>query len=70
MRSTMKQRSINTDQRLATVGAKVDPAFHKKVKKFAFSNNMSIAYLLETSIKEYIDRHEKESEVNNEMEER
>ncbi len=61
MRSTMKQRSIKTDHRLATIGAKVDPVFHKKVKEFTFRNNMSIAYLLEMAIKEFIDRYGKES---------
>jgi len=68
MRSTMKQRSINTDHRLATIGAKVDPVFHKKVKEFTFRNNMSIAYLLEMAITEFIDRHEKESELEAEGE--
>lgn len=61
MRSATKQRKLEKDSSsLVTIGAKVDPSFHSEVKEFAFRNNMSIAYLLETAIKEYIERYEKD----------
>jgi len=62
-RTATKQRKVNEDkENLVMIGARVEPSFHQEVKEFAFSNNMSIAYLLERSIREFMDRYTSESE--------
>jgi len=47
--------------KLVSIGAKVKSDFHQEVKEFAFRNNMSIAYLLERSIREFMDGYTEES---------
>jgi len=62
-RTATKQREVNEDQEhLVMIGARVKPDFHQEVKEFAFKNNMSIAYLLERSIREFMDKYTEESE--------
>ena len=56
-RTTTQQREINEDiGKLVMIGARVKPELHQTIKEFAFRNNISIAYLLETAVKEYIER--------------
>lgn len=58
MRSATKQRTVNEDMsKLVSIGAKVKSDFHQEVREFAFRNNMSIAYLLETAIREFMERY-------------
>ncbi len=62
-RTATKQRKVNEDQEhLVMIGARVKPEFHQEIKEFAFSNNMSIAYLLERSIREFMDGYEESEE--------
>ena len=62
-RTATRQRSVNDDiEKLVMIGARVRPSLHQRIKEFAFRNNMSIAYVLESAIKEYMDRYEEGSE--------
>jgi len=57
----MKHRELkHTQGELVMVGAKVEPELHFEIKTLAQSANVSIAYIVEEALTEYVEKRRKE----------